>query len=88
MTLGQPENTSYPSCVNGDALPRSAPILEWLSLLPNDEVEIYANGALIASGRVDMLAPDASVLWLQHHGPETRRLFLRSEVTVYKRATP
>lgn len=64
------------------------PILNWSGLAPADHVVIYEHGTPVASGRVDMAAGDGSVLWLQADGPDCRRLFLRGDVTVYKRAAP
>jgi hypothetical protein len=50
-------------------------------------VEILRNGRAVASGRVDMRAPDGSVIWLIQDGGRGRALFLQSDgVMVFRRA--
>jgi hypothetical protein len=50
-------------------------------------VEIRRNGRVVASGRVDMRAPDGSVIWLIQDGGRGRALFLQSDgVMAFRRA--
>jgi hypothetical protein len=52
-----------------------------------DEVEICHNGRAVASGRVDMRAPDGSVIWLNQDGGRGRALFLQGDgLMVFRRA--
>lgn len=69
-------------------LPGLIPVLVWSSLIHADQVVIFDNGSPIDSGRVDIVASDGSVLWLQADGAARRRLFLRRDATVYKRTAP
>jgi hypothetical protein len=67
-------------------LPRE-PVANWATLSAADEVEILRNGRAVASGRVDMRAPDGSVIWLIQDGGRGRALFLQSDgVMVFRRA--
>ena len=62
------------------------PIPNWAALSRTDEVEIHNQGRVIASGRIDMLAPDGSMLWLQQDDGQGRALFLHSDgLRVYRR---
>lgn len=62
------------------------PIPNWSTLSRTDEVEIHNHGQVIASGRIDMLAMDGSVLWLQQDDGQGRALFLHSDgLRVYRR---
>lgn len=66
--------------------PRPEPIPNWSTLSRTDEVEIRNHGQVIASGRIDMLAIDGSVLWLQQHDGQGRAMFLHSDgLRVYRR---
>ena len=63
------------------------PIPNWSTLSRTDEVEIHNQGRVITSGRVDMLAMDGSMLWLQQDDGQGRALFLHSDgLRVYRRA--
>lgn len=67
--------------------PAREPVANWATLSPADEVEIRRNGRAVASGRVDMRAPDGSVIWLIQDAGRGRSLFLHSDgVTVFRRA--
>ena len=67
--------------------PPREPIANWATLSPADEVEILRNRRPVASGRVDMRAPDGSVIWLIQDGGRGRALFLQSDgVLVFRRA--
>jgi hypothetical protein len=67
--------------------PPREPIANWATLSPADEVEILRSGRAVASGRVDMRAPDGSVIWLIQDGGRGRALFLQSDgVMVFRRA--
>jgi hypothetical protein len=51
-----------------------------------DEVEIRNHGQVIASGRIDLLAMDGSVLWLQQDDGQGKAMFLHSDgLRVYRR---
>lgn len=65
---------------------RPEPIPNWSTLSRTDEVEIRNHGQVIASGRIDMLAIDGSVLWLQQDDRQGRAMFLHSDgLRVYRR---
>ncbi|KRE81171.1 hypothetical protein [Arthrobacter sp. Soil762] len=66
--------------------PRPEPIPNWSTLSRTDEVEIHNHGQVLTSGRIDMLAMDGSVLWLQQDDGKGRALFLHSDgLRVYRR---
>jgi len=66
--------------------PGPEPIPNWSTLSRTDQVEIHNHGQVITSGRVDMLAMDGSVLWLQQDDGQGRALFLHSDgLRVYRR---
>lgn len=66
--------------------PRPEPIPNWSTLSRTDQVEIHNHGQVITSGRIDMLAMDGSVLWLQQDDGQGRALFLHSDgLRVYRR---
>lgn len=67
--------------------PQPGAIRDWSSLSRADEVEIYRQGKFIAAGRIDMLAPDGSMLWLHKDIGNDRTLFLESDdLQVYRRS--
>lgn len=55
------------------------PMPNWVKLSRKDEVEIYRDGGLVASGRVDMLALDGSVFWVVQNDGRGRAMFLHSD---------
>jgi hypothetical protein len=62
------------------------PVANWATLSIAAEVEIHRQGRPIASGRIDMRAPDGSVIWLIQDGGQGRALFLQSDgVSVFRR---
>lgn len=66
--------------------PTPEPIPNWSTLSRTDQVEIRYHGRVITSGRIDMLAMDGSVLWLQQDEGQGRALFLHSDgLRVYRR---
>lgn len=66
--------------------PTPEPIPNWSALSRTDQVEIRYHGRVITSGRIDMLAMDGSVLWLQQDEGQGRALFLHSDgLRVYRR---
>lgn len=66
--------------------PRPEPIPNWSTLSRTDQVEIHNHGQVITSGRIDMLAMDGSMLWLQQDDGKGRALFLHSDgLRVYRR---
>lgn len=65
---------------------KHGPIPNWSTLSRTDEVEIHNHGRVIASGRIDMLAMDGTMLWLQQDDGQGRALFLHSDgQRVYRR---
>lgn len=65
---------------------RPEPVPNWCTLSRKDEVEIRQNGRTIATGRIDLLAFDGSMLWIQRDQGKGRALFLHSDgVTVCRR---
>jgi hypothetical protein len=80
-------NTRSRSTKPHTASPRPEPIPNWSTLSRTDEVEIHNHGQVVASGRIDMLAMDGSVLWLQLDDGQGRALFLHSDgLRVYRRS--
>lgn len=68
--------------------PFPAPVPNWTKLARADQVAIYHHGEEIASGHVDMLSPDGSVLWLIQDQGRGRALFLHSDgPKVFRRPT-
>jgi hypothetical protein len=65
---------------------RPEPVPNWSKLSRADQVEIYRNGKAIASGKIDMLAMDGSMLWIHQDGANGRALFLHGDgLKVYRR---
>lgn len=56
---------------------KPAPIANWSKLSRADYVQIHQHGEVIATGRIDMLAADGSVLWLHLAGGNESAIFLR-----------
>jgi hypothetical protein len=66
-----------------------APVPNWTKLTRADHVAILHHGEEIATGHVDMLAPDGSVLWLIQDSGRGRALFLHSDdAKVFRRPNP
>lgn len=62
------------------------PVPNWCKLSRGDKVEVVTYERTVTSGRIDMLAMDGSVLWLQQDDGKGRALFLHSDgVLVYRR---
>lgn len=64
---------------NNPAAPLPVPMPNWTKLSYKDEVTIHHHGEEIASGQVDMLAHDGSMLWLIQNGGRGRALFLHRD---------
>jgi hypothetical protein len=65
---------------------RPEPVPNWSKLSRADQVEIYRNGEAIASGKIDMLAMDGSMLWIHQDGANGRALFLHGDgLKIYRR---
>lgn len=65
------------------------PIPNWTKLRRGDQVDVFKNGTLLASGIVDMVALDGSVFWFTPNGADRRRLFLHTDkLDVLKRQHP
>ena len=58
---------------------KPAPVANWSKLSRADYVQIHQHGEVIATGRIDMLAADGSVLWLHLAGGNERAIFLQSD---------
>ncbi|MDQ0144664.1 hypothetical protein [Pseudarthrobacter niigatensis] len=68
---------------------RLAPVPNWTKLRHGEEVTIRQNGEFVASGHVDMMAIDGSILWLIKNDGHGRALFLhRDGVQIFKRPIP
>lgn len=73
-------HTSTPSGAPTELVP------DWKKLDRSDEVDLYLHRASVASGRVDMLAPDGGVLWIIQNDGKGRAMFLHSDgLTVFRR---
>lgn len=56
------------------------PVLDWTRLARGDDLELMQrNGQILATGRIDMIALDASVLWLIQNDGKGRAMFIPSE---------
>ena len=65
--------------------PRGQPIPNWCTLSRSDQVEVHRNGRPIATGRIDMLALDGTMLWILKEPGNDRALFLHSDgITIYR----
>jgi hypothetical protein len=53
-------------------------INDWSSL-KGSFVQIRLDGRGVDSGQVETVAEDGTVLWLERHGANSRRLYARSE---------
>ncbi|SDK62520.1 hypothetical protein [Arthrobacter sp. ok362] len=58
---------------------KPAPVANWSKFSRADDVQIHQHGRLVASGRIDMLAADGSVLWFHLADGNGRALFLQSD---------
>ncbi|MCD5341862.1 hypothetical protein LR392_06430 [Arthrobacter sp. AK04] len=58
---------------------QTEPVPHWTRLQRGDQLNVYKNGKLVASGIVDMVALDGSVFWFTPNGADTRRLFLHAD---------
>lgn len=67
---------------------RPQPVPNWCTLSKKDEVEIRQNGRTIATGRIDLLAFDGSMLWIHRDEGKGRALFLHSDGVTVCRRTP
>lgn len=66
--------------------PTREPVPNWTKLSRTDHVEIHNHGRVITSGRIDMVALDGSVLWLQQDEGKGRALFLHCDgLRVYRK---
>ncbi|WP_043438963.1 hypothetical protein [Arthrobacter sp. UNC362MFTsu5.1] len=55
--------------------PLLEPIPDWAKLSRHDEITLHRDGKEVASGYVDMLALDGSVLWLIQNDGKGRAMF-------------
>lgn len=88
MVTQRDQKTDHPP-----ALPRHAqlePVLNWTKLAHQDELELVRRrGKTLTSGRVDMLAPDGSVFWLNQDNGKGRAMFMAGDdVVVFRRIYP
>ena len=54
------------------------PLENW-NLVPGTLVEVYRDGTLLRTGRIDAVTLDADIVWLANSGAHPRRLFEKSE---------
>jgi hypothetical protein len=59
------------------------PIEEWNCLTHGDSVDIWSFGSFLYTGYVDDRTDDGQVIWVIECETAVRRLFLRSDVTLY-----
>jgi hypothetical protein len=67
---------------------KPAPVANWSKLSRADDVQIHHHGEVVATGRIDMLASDGSVLWLNLADGNGRALFLQSDGLRIYRSQP
>ncbi|NUP74680.1 MAG: hypothetical protein HOQ07_08550 [Sinomonas sp.] len=63
-----------------------APIADWTELRAEDPIEIIKHAQVVASGRVEEVSLSGNVLWIKAEGDEARRLFLKSDGVLVRRA--
>ncbi|MCH6472142.1 hypothetical protein [Sinomonas terrae] len=63
-----------------------APLTDWAELRAEDPVEIVKHAQVVATGRVEEVSLSGNVLWLMAEGAEARRLFLKSDGVLVRRA--
>ncbi|WP_136612106.1 hypothetical protein [Sinomonas albida] len=63
-----------------------APIADWTELRAGDPIEIIKHAQLVAAGRVEEVSLSGNVLWIEADGGEARRLFLKSDGVLVRRA--
>ncbi|WP_415854742.1 hypothetical protein [Sinomonas sp. G460-2] len=63
-----------------------APIADWTVLRAEDPIEIIKHAQLVAAGRVEEVSLSGNVLWIKADGGEPRRLFLKSDGVLVRRA--
>jgi hypothetical protein len=63
-----------------------APLTNWTELRAEDPVEIVKHAQIVAVGRVEEVSLSGNVLWLMEEGSEPRRLFLKSDGVLVRRA--
>ena len=81
MTACSPEARAVPGRLTPE------PVINWATLSPGDKVEIHHQGRAVTAGRIDMRAPDGSVIWVIRDGGEGRALFLQGDgATLFRRA--
>lgn len=69
--------TNPPAEAASDDLPGTSAFREqrdWAMLRRGQAVELRRGNTLIRRGTVDDLTPDATMLWLSHHGAENREI--------------
>jgi hypothetical protein len=81
MTACSPDARAVPGRLTPE------PVINWATLSPGDKVEIHRQGRAVTAGRIDMRAPDGSVIWVIRDGGEGRALFLQGDgATLFRRA--
>jgi len=65
--------------------PSLEPVPNWTKLSRNDEIEVYEDGKIVASGTVDMMALDGSLFWLLQDSGKGRALFLHGDGLLLRR---
>ena len=65
---------------------QQAPVADWTELRAEDPIEIIKHAQTVASGRVEEVSLSGNVLWIMAEGGEPRRLFLKSDGVLVRRA--
>jgi hypothetical protein len=63
-----------------------APLTNWGELRADEPVEVVKHAQVVAAGRVEEVSLSGNVLWLSAEGTEPRRLFLKSDGVLVRRA--
>jgi hypothetical protein len=64
------------------------PIAIWAKLSRGETISLYKGPEFIASGKIDMLAGDGSLLWIIQDEGRGRSLFLREDDFIIVRGKP
>lgn len=65
------------------------PVLNWCKLSRSDEVAVCRDRRVMATGRVDMVALDGSVFWInQKDGKGRTMIHQKDGLTVFRKASP
>ncbi|MEA5454888.1 hypothetical protein SPF06_09155 [Sinomonas sp. JGH33] len=65
---------------------QQAPLANWAELRAEDQIEIVKHAQVVATGRVEEVSLSGNVLWIEADGDQPRRLFLKSDGVLVRRA--